>query len=380
MSLFDITATCAFGLESIVADELRSLGFDNLSVENGKVNFRGDYYAIIRANLWLRCADRIFIRLAEFSARDWDELFEGTKSVKWEEIIPENGKMHVVGKSVKSMLHSVPDCQSIVKKAVIESMKRKYRREIFTEDGPVYKIEISILSDNATLSIDTSGNALNRRGYRTQQGEAPLRETLAAAMVYLSRWKPDRVFADPFCGSGTIPIEAAMIGRNMAPGLLRDFAAESWGMIPLKMWNDQREQARELIKHDKFRIFASDNNREVFRYSVQNAERAGVSDFITFQKKPLNEFSSKEKYGCIICNPPYGERLSEKREVEGLYREMGRVFSGLDSWSFFILTASENFEKCFGRKSDKNRKLYNGKIKTWLYQYYGPRPERKKSD
>jgi len=376
MSLFNLAATAAFGLESIVADELRRLGVENISIENGKVNFTGDYGTIIDANLWLRCADRVFIQLAVFRASDWDELFDGTKSVPWENIIPENGMMHVVGKSVKSKLHSVPDCQSIVKKAVVESMKRKYRRDIFPEDGPVYKIEISILNDNATLSIDTSGAGLNRRGYRTLQGEAPLRETLAAALVYLSKWGPGRVLADPFCGSGTIPIEAAMIGRNIAPGLLRSFASETWNEIPSKMWKNRREAAREAMSNRHLEISASDINKDVFRYSVANAEKAGVTDCILFQRKPLLEFSSRKKYGCVICNPPYGERLGEKREAALLYREMGRVFSSLDSWSFFILTASEEFEKDFGKKSDKNRKLYNGKIKTRLYQYYGPLPER----
>ncbi len=378
MSIFNLVATTAFGLESIVADELRRLGIDNIASENGRVNFSGDYASIIRTNLWLRCADRVYIKLSEFRASDWDELFDGTKSVRWEDIIPENGMMHVVGRSVKSKLHSVPDCQSIVKKAIIESMKRKYRREKFPEDGPVYKIEISILNDNAILAIDTSGSGLNRRGYRLQQGDAPIKETLAAAMVYLSRWRPERVLADPFCGSGTIPVEAAMIARNIAPGLNREFAAESWKDIPARMWNTLRDEARDAIKNIKPEIFASDMDKNVFRYAVQNAEKAGVGDSIIFQKKPLAEFSSRSRFGCIICNPPYGERISEKREVERIYKEMGMIFSGLDSWSYFILTAREDFEKFFGRKSDKNRKLYNGKIKTHLYQYFGPLPERKK--
>lgn len=379
MSLFNLTATCAFGIESIVSDELQKLGFGKPAVENGRVNFTGDYVSIIKSNLWLRCADRVYIKLAEFRAADWDELFDGTKAVRWEDIIPENGKMHVVGRSVKSALHSVPDCQSIVKKAVVEGMKRRYRREQFSEDGPVYKIEISILNDIATLSIDTSGNGLNRRGYRSQQGEAPLKETLAAALVYLSRWRPERMLADPFCGSGTIPIEAAMIARNIAPGLSRGFAAEGWPDIPAKLWSSSRDEARELVTNVKPEIYAADINRDAFRYAVKNAENAGVADIVLFQKKPLAEFSTKREYGCIICNPPYGERLSEQREVENLYREMGKIYTRLDTWSYFILTAREDFEKFFGKKAAKNRKLYNGKIKTHLYQYFGPLPPRDKS-
>ncbi|HPS59129.1 MAG TPA: class I SAM-dependent RNA methyltransferase [Spirochaetota bacterium] len=379
MSPFDITATCAFGIEAVVVDELRKIGFDKTSVENGRVNFQGDYISIIKSNLWLRCADRIYIKIAEFRAADWDELFDGTKAVRWEDIIPGNGMMHVVGRSVKSKLHSVPDCQSIVKKAVVEGMKRKYRQERFTEDGPVYKIEISILNDIATLSLDTSGNGLNRRGYRSQQGEAPLKETLAAALVYLSRWRPDRMLADPFCGSGTIPIEAAMIAANIAPGFKRSFAAESWPEIPAELWRMCREETLDLVIKVKPEIYAADINKDVYRYAVKNAENAGVSDMVLFQKKPLSEFSTRMEYGCIICNPPYGERLSEQREVENLYREMGKIFGKLETWSYFILTALDDFEKFFGKKATKNRKLYNGKIKTHLYQYFGPLPPRKKS-
>ncbi|NLV66674.1 MAG: class I SAM-dependent RNA methyltransferase [Spirochaetes bacterium] len=380
MSLFELTATCAFGIEAIVADELKKLGYEKTSVENGRVNFRGDYSAIIRSNLWLRCSDRVHIKLVEFPASDWDELFDGTKKVSWENFIPANGMMHVVGRSVKSRLHSVPDCQSIVKKAVIEGMKRKYRQERFPEDGPVYKIEISVLNDIATLSLDTSGDGLNRRGYRQQQGEAPLKETLAAALVYLGRWKPERMLADPFCGSGTIPVEAAMMAADIAPGIKRRFSAESWPDIKAELWNTCREECADLRKTVKTEIHASDINGDVLRYAAKNALNAGVEEMIIFQKKPLSEFSSRREYGCIICNPPYGERLSQQREVENLYRDMGRVFGKLETWSQFILTAREDFEKFFGRKATKNRKLYNGKIKTHLYQYFGPLPPRIKSE
>lgn len=377
MSYFNLFATCAFGLESVVADELRRLDIKDITSENGRINFTGDFISIIRTNLWLRCADRVYIKLAEFMASDWDELFDGTKLVKWEDIIPENGVMHVVGRSVKSKLHSVPDCQAMVKKAIIESMKRKYRRDIFSEDGPLYRIEISIHNDKAVLALDTSGEALNKRGYRIFQGEAPLKETLAAAIIYLSKWKPDRMLADPFCGSGTIPIEAALIAKNMAPGLNRTFASETWTSIPARMWKTEREDASASVKDLKLEIFASDISREAVKSAVSNAERAGVADRIVFQKKPLDEFSTKNKFGCMICNPPYGERMNKKTEVDKLYREMGEVFAKLDSWSYFILTAREDFENYFGLQSNKNRKLYNGKIKTYLFQYYGKFPPRR---
>jgi putative N6-adenine-specific DNA methylase len=376
MPLYTLTATSAFGLESVVASELSELGYSGLKTEDGKVTFAGDNIDIVRCNLWLRCADRLLIKMAEFSATDFEELFQGAFAVRWEKLIPENGVMHVTGKSIKSGLHSVPDCQAIVKKAVVEAMKRKYNRSIFREDGPVYRIEVALLKDVATLSIDTSGNGLHKRGYGQTRGEAPLRETLAAALVKLSKWDASRILVDPLCGSGTIVIEAALIGNNIAPGLKRTFASENWPTIPKKIWDTMRAEAEEKITDIPLSIFASDMNSTVFKQAVENAEKAGVQSSITFQKKPIEEFSSKKKYGCIICNPPYGERLGDKESTEELYKVMGNVFLKLDSWSFFILTSHPEFQKYFGKKSTKNRKLYNGKIRCYFYQYFGPLPKK----
>ena len=380
MSDFKLTANAAFGIESLVSFELKKLGFSDVSVDNGRVNFSGGPEEIVKANLWLRCSDRVLIRMGEFKALDFEELFQGTLAIEWENIIPLNGKIHVTGKSVKSKLFSVPDCQAIVKKAIVESMKRKYNQEWFEETGPVYKIEISILNDIASLTIDTSGAGLHKRGYRLQQGEAPLKETLAAAMVNLSRWRPERPFADPFCGSGTIAIEAAMLAKNIAPGLKRSFVSEEWTMIPQNLWIKCREEAQDLIVNREVEIYASDHDKKVFDYALKNAKVAGVADSILFEKKPLSEFSSRKKYGCIVTNPPYGERMTMDSSLKDLYREIGRVFSNLDSWSYFIITSFEEFEKYFGKKADKNRKLYNGKIKSYFYQYLGALPERKRSD
>ncbi len=379
MSEFEIIATAAFGLESVVSFELKKLGFENLKVENGSVTFSGKVEDIVKTNLWLRCSDRILIKMGEFKALDFEELFQGTLAIPWEDIIPLNGKMHITGKSVKSKLFSVPDCQAIVKKAIVESMKRKYKQDWFDEDGPVYKIEISLHNDMALLTLDTSGSGLHKRGYRLHQGDAPLKETLAAAMINLSRWSPDRPFADPLCGSGTIAIEAAMVAKNIAPGLNREFVSEMWPQIPESLWSQYREEAQEQIINRDFEIYASDYDKKVFDFAQENARLAGVSDSILFEKKPLSEFSSKKKFGCIITNPPYGERMNFDSSISGLYREMGEVFSRLESWSYFIITSFENFEKQFGKKANKNRKLYNGKIKSYFYMYMGPLPQRKKS-
>lgn len=375
---YTLIATATFGLESIVAKELEDLGYDELEVENGKVTFKGDETDIALCNIWLRTADRVLIRMGEFKAESFEELFQGTKAVEWGEFIPEDGKMHVVGKSIKSKLFSVPDCQSIVKKAVVEKMKEHYRRDWFEEDGPVYKIEVALLKDIATLTIDTSGAGLHKRGYRELAGEAPLKETLAAALVLLSRWEPSRILADPFCGSGTIAIEAALIGKNIAPGLNRSFVSESWPLIPKDIWDEAREFARKRISKEDFRILASDIDGNILRTAKENAAKAGVSDLIAFQKLPMQEFSSKKKYGCIICNPPYGERLGELKEVECLYKEMGKVFGELDEWSFFILTSHPEFQKLYGRKATKNRKLFNGRIQCYYYQYFGALPPKRK--
>lgn len=377
MSKYELIATATFGLEAIVAREVKRLGYGDVKVENARVTFRGDESAICRSNLWLRSADRVFIKMGEFQALTFEELFEKTKALPWGDILPENANFPVEGKSVKSKLFSVPNCQAIVKKAIVEKMKEKYKKEWFEEDGPRYTIEVGLLKDIATLTIDTSGAGLHKRGYREAASEAPLKETLAAAMVDLSFWNPDRILMDPFCGSGTIPIEAAMIGRNMAPGLRREFASEHWPIIPKKLWSQAREEAEDAIDRSKeFRILASDIDGRVLRTARNNAKLAGVEDFVAFQTLPASEIRSRKKYGCIITNPPYGERIGEKKEVEKLYREMGQVFGQLDTWSFYVLTSHEGFEGLFGRKADRKRKLYNGRLKVDYYQFYGPRPPR----
>ncbi len=378
MGQYDLIATATFGLESIVAREVKKLGYEDVTTENARVIFKGDEEAISRCNLWLRSADRVFIRMGEFPATSFEELFERTKALPWGDILPENANFPVQGKSIKSGLFSVPDCQAIVKKAIVEKMKQKYKRDWFEEDGPRFTIEVGLLKDIATLTIDTSGAGLHKRGYRETAGGAPLKETLASAMVDLSFWNPDRLLLDPMCGSGTIAIEAAMIGRNMAPGLRRQFDSEEWPFMPKAVWDKAREEAEDAIDRTReFRILASDIDGRVLRTARQNAELAGVEEFVAFQTLPLKEISSKKKYGCIITNPPYGERLGEVREAEALYKELAEVCRDLDTWSFYVLTSNKNFERIFGRKADRKRKLYNGRIKVDYYQFYGPRPPRR---
>ena len=323
---YTIIATAAFGLESVVVRELRKLGYEDFTVENGRVSFTGDERDIARCNIWLRTADRVLIEVARFKAIDFEELFQGTLKVPWENIIPNDGKMHITGKTVRSKLFSLSACQSVVKKAVIEAMKRKYGSSEFPETGPVYKIEVSLIKDMASLTIDTTGPGLHKRGYRQDAGEAPLRETLAAGIVLLSGWKPDRILADPLCGSGTIAIEAALIGKNIAPGLKRSFVSETWWQIPEQIWRSVRDEAREQINDVSFQILASDIDALVLRKARGNAERAGVSDLIAFQKLSVDQFRSRKKYGYIICNPPYGERLSEETEVEEALQDNGGDF------------------------------------------------------
>lgn len=374
---YTLIATSTFGLESVVASELKELGYDDLKIENGKVTFQGDERDIVTCNMWLRTADRILIRMAEFKAITFEELFQGTLAVDWGSIMPINAFMHVTGKSVKSTLFSVPDCQSIVKKAIIEGMKKKYNTDWFNEDGPEYKVEIGLLKDIATLTLDTSGTGLHKRGYRENAGGAPIKETLAAALVLLSKWEPSRMLADPMCGSGTIAIEAALIGKNIAPGINRSFISEQWDIIPGNIWEESRKYARNAINDKHFNILASDIDGRVFRTARENAKKAGVEEYITFQKMPMQDFSTKKRYGFIITNPPYGERLGEAKEVEKLYKDMGQTFEKLKDWSYFVITAHPDFQKLFGKDATKNRKLYNGKLKCYYYQYIGPKPEKK---
>lgn len=371
-----LTATCAFGLESIVGRELKTLGFNDLKVDRGRVGFAGPLDAICRANLWLRCADRVLLTVGEFQATTFDELFDQTTALPWADWLPEDAEFPVIGKSVKSQLSSVPACQGVVKKAVVEALSRTYGRSQFEESGPRYRIQISLLKDTATVTLDTSGDGLHRRGYRDRSAPAPLRETLAAAMIYLSNWQPTWPLADPTCGSGTIAIEAALIGRNLAPGLTRRFDAARWQALPKKLWELARQEARDLARPDqKLQISGSDIAPEAIALSQRHAARAGFKkDELQFEVLPLAEFKSPRRYGYIVCNPPYGERLGDIRTAEDLYRQMGRVFPRLRDWSYLILTPHEQFERLFGRKATHRRKMYNGAMKVWLYQYFGPKP------
>ncbi|WP_424474903.1 THUMP domain-containing class I SAM-dependent RNA methyltransferase [Oceanobacillus kimchii] len=367
-----LLATTAMGLESIVADEVRNLGYD-VQVENGKVLFDAPIQAIPRCNLWLRSADRVKIIVGEFEAYSFDELFENTKALPWENYISEDGQVPVSGKSVKSKLYSVPDCQAIVKKAIVDRLKRKYGLiNKLTETGALFKTEVSILKDKVTLTIDTSGTGLHKRGYRVGQGEAPLKETLAAALVQLTNWKPEFPLIDPFCGSGTLLIEAALIGQNIAPGFNREFAAEDWGWIRQRHWDQAFQEAEDYAKYDQpLNIVGSDIDHRMIETSKANALEAGLGELITWKQMQVKDMSIKKPNGYIITNPPYGQRLSDKAEVEKMYRDLGEIMNQQPSWSVYTITAFDKFEQAYGKKATKKRKLFNGFIQTNYYQYFG---------
>lgn len=377
MTKFELIATAAMGLEAVVAKEVRDLGYE-CTVENGRVRFQGDEMAICKSNLWLRTADRVKIKVGEFKAKTFDELFEKTKALPWEKYLPENAEFPVSGKSVKSTLFSVSDCQAIVKKAIVNRLSTHYRRTSwFEENGPLFKIEVSLLKDTVMLTIDTSGAGLHKRGYRAEQGEAPIKETLAAALVLLTNWTPDRPFVDPFCGSGTIPIEAALIGQNIAPGFNREFVSEGWNWIPGKLWEDARNEAEDLARYDQeIDIFGSDVDHKMVNIAKTNAFEAGLGDLIQFKQMQVKDFTTTKEYGVIVGNPPYGERLGDKPTVEKMYIDMGQAFSSHETWSVYMLTSNERFEECYGKPATKKRKLFNGFIQTNYYQYWGKRPPR----
>lgn len=379
MKRIELIATASFGLEAVVAREVKKLGYEDLMVENSRVTFHSDLAGICRSNLWLRSADRVLVKMGEFTAISFEELFNRTRSLPWADWLPVNATFPVNGKSIRSQLHSVPDCQAIVKKAIVENMKARYHKEWFDETGPRYVIEVAILNDLVTLTLDTSGAGLHKRGYRKLSAAAPLKETLAAAMLDLSRWHPDRLLLDPFCGSGTIPIEAAMIAMNQAPGLKREFDAEHWPVVPTKLWADARTEAQDLLNRDmELKIRGTDIDGEVLSLARYHARQAGVEGKIHFQQMPVSNIQTKEKYGFLVSNPPYGQRLEDLRGVEKLYREMGSIFKkNLETWSFYVITSHKEFEQLFGRRADKKRKLYNGRIETHFYQFYGPKPPRR---
>ena len=375
-----LVSPCHFGMEAVLKRELLDLGIEIESVEDGKITYLGDASTICLANMFLRTTERVLIQVGKFKATTFDELFEGIKQLEWERYIPIDGKFWgTKATSIKSKLFSPSDIQSIVKKSIVERLKTKYNVTWFNEEGASYPIRVNILKDEVTVTLDTSGVSLHKRGYRKLAGKAPITETLAAAIILLSPWKADRILVDPFCGSGTIPIEAAMIGANIAPGMNRSFIAEEWkNIIPMKEWYRVNDMAADLVKTDvTMNIQGYDIDDQMIRICRENAKMAEVDQYIHFQQRPLSELSNPKKYGFIITNPPYGERLEEKKVMPALYEEIGRKFNQLDSWSCFMITGYEDAPKYMGRKADKNRKIYNGMMKTYLYQYMGPKPPKK---
>ncbi len=380
MNTYELIAPCHFGLESVLKREIYDLGYEITSVEDGKVTFGGDAEAICRANINLRTAERVLLKVGQFKAYTFTELFDQTKNLPWEELIPEDGKFWVTkANSVNSKLFSSSDIQSIVKKAIVERLKSKYKVGWFKEDGNSYPLRVTIIKDVVTIAIDTTGNSLHKRGYRPASGKAPISESLAAALIMLTPWKKDRILVDPFCGSGTFPIEAAMIAANIAPGLNREFTAEEWtNIIPKKEWYNAIEEANDAIDMNiETDIQGFDIDEAVIRIARQNSVNAGVDKLIHFQQREVAKLSNAHKYGFIITNPPYGERLEEKEALPAIYGALGRQFKQLDSWSAYVITSYTDAEKYFGRKADKNRKIYNGMLKTYFYSFIGPKPPKK---
>ena len=381
MRKFELIAPCHFGMEAVLKKEILDLGYEISQVEDGRVTFLGDDEAICRANVFLRTAERVLLKAGSFHAETFEELFQNIKNISWEDLIPKDGKFWVTkASSIKSKLFSPSDIQRIVKKAMVERMKQAYGLEVFPETGSSFPLRVFLYKDQVTVGIDTSGESLHKRGYRTLASKAPITETLAAALILLTPWKKDRILVDPFCGCGTFPIEAAMMAANMAPGMNRSFLAEDWeNLIPKKRWYETIDEANDLVDLGiQVDIQGYDLDGEVIKAAKSNAEAAGVEKLIHFQKRPLSAFSHPKKYGFLITNPPYGERIEEKENLPALYQEIGERFRALDSWSAYIITAYEDAEKYIGRKADKNRKIYNGMIKTYYYQFLGPKPPVRK--
>lgn len=383
MQEMEFIAPCHFGLEAVLKREITDLGYEIVSVEDGRVTFRGGAEALVRANIFIRTAERIMLKVGSFRAVTFDELFEGTKALPWEQMIPKDGKFWVTKATTnKSKLFSGSDIQSIVKKAIVDRLKGIYHINWFEENGAEYPIRVFILKDIVTIALDTSGVSLHKRGYRQLVGKAPISETLAAALIMLTPWNKDRILIDPFCGSGTFPIEAAMIGANIAPGMNREFTAENWkNIVPKKVWYEAVTEAEDAILRDvKMNIQGYDLDNGIVKCAMQNAREAGVDEHIHFQQRDMRELSSPKKYGFIITNPPYGERLEDKADLPKLYKDIGTAFDKLDTWSKFIITSYEDAERYLGRKATKNRKIYNGMIKSYFYQYMGPKPPRRKDN
>lgn len=381
MEKMEWIAPCHFGLESVLKREIQDLGYEIVQVEDGRVTFRGGMDAVCRANIFLRTAERILLKAGCFRAVTFEELFQQTKDIPWERYIPENGRFWVTkAASVKSRLFSPSDIQSVMKKAMVERMKSVYHTEWFTEDGAPYPVRVFLMKDMVTIGIDTTGVSLHKRGYRPAAGKAPIAENLAAALIMLTPWRKDRILVDPFCGSGTIPIEAAMMAANIAPGMNREFTAEEWAnLVDRKYWYEAIDEAHDLMNTDiDTDIQGYDIDGEVLKTARRNAADAGVEHLIHFQRREVSQLSHPGKYGFIITNPPYGERLEEKEALPDLYREFGESFRKLDTWSAYMITSYEDAERYFGRRADKNRKLYNGMIRTYFYQFTGPKPPKQK--
>ncbi|MDL0220857.1 class I SAM-dependent RNA methyltransferase [Clostridioides difficile] len=379
MKNYTLISPCFFGMEKMLAREITNLGYEIIKTEDGRITYKTDEFGIAKSNMWLRCAERVHLKIAEFEAKSFDELFESTKRINWSRYIPYGAQFPISkASSIKSKLYSTPDVQAIVKKAIVESLKKSYLEDgLLKEDKEKYPIFVFIHKDKVTISIDTTGDALHKRGYREKANKAPIRETLAAGLIYLTPWKAGRVLVDPMCGSGTILIEAAMIGINMAPGLNREFISEKWRTLDKKIWWDVRKDAFNKIDNEsKFKIYGYDIDEESIDIARENAEIAGVDEYIEFNVGDATQFKSEDEFGFIITNPPYGERLEDKDSVKQLYKELGYAFRKLKNWSYYLITSYEDFEYEFGQKADKKRKLYNGMLKTNFFQYPGPKPPR----
>jgi len=382
MKTYELVVPCHFGMEAVTKREIYDLGYEITRVEDGRITFEGDAEAICRANVFLRTAERVLLLVGRFKATTFEELFQGVKALPWEEYIPKDGKFWVKkASSIKSKLFSPSDIQSIAKKAMVERLKGVYKTEWFKEDGAEYPIRIFLLKDEVMVALDTSGDSLHKRGYRLQTSKAPITETLAASLIMLTPWRKDRILVDPFCGSGTFPIEAAMIAANIAPGMNREFTAEAWtNIIPKQLWYDAVEEAQDMVDKDiQVDIQGYDLDGEVVKAARENAKRAGVEHLIHFQQRDVAKMSHPKKYGFIITNPPYGERLEDKADLPELYTTIGEVYKKLDAWSMYMITSYTDAERYVGRKADKNRKIYNGMIKTYFYQFMGPKPPKKEN-
>lgn len=381
MKKMELIAPCHFGLEAVLKREILDLGYEISEVEDGRVTFYGDADAICRANIFLRTAERILLKVGSFRAVTFEELFDKTKELPWEDYIPQNGKFWVAkAASVKSKLFSTSDIQSIMKKAMVRRMQERYCVEWFPENGASYPVRVFLMKDIVTVGIDTTGISLHKRGYREVSGKAPITETLAAALIMLTPWRKDRILVDPFCGSGTFPIEAAMMAANIAPGMNRSFLSEKWdNLITKKNWYDVIDEANDIICDDvEVDIQGYDVDSSVIKIARRNAREAGVDHLIHFQERDVKDLNHPKKYGFIITNPPYGERLEDKKDLPDLYRAFGESFKRLDSWSAYMITSYDDAERYFGRKADKNRKIYNGMLKTYYYQFLGPKPPKRK--